>query len=97
MALLDDVKTALRITTEDAGIGGEITDLIEACKVDLSISGINNIDETDPLIKRAIIIYAKTNFGYDNPEADRFQESYDMLKNHLALSSEYTVVDENET
>jgi len=95
MPLIDEIKPILRITND--GFNGEIQGLIDACKVDLKISGINNIDEADALIKRAIILYCKTNFGYDNPEADRFQESYDMLKNHLSLSSEYTVVDENAT
>lgn len=46
----------------------------------------------DPLLKRAITLYCKANFGYDNPDAERFAESYHMLKIHLALSSEYTEV-----
>lgn len=44
----------------------------------------------DPLIKRAITVYCKAHFGWDNPEADRFAQSYIMLKQHLALSAEYT-------
>lgn len=43
----------------------------------------------DPLIKRAITVYCKAHFGWDNPEADRFAQSYIMLKQHLALSAEY--------
>ena len=43
----------------------------------------------DPLIKRAITVYCKAHFGWDNPEADRFAQSYTMLKQHLALSAEY--------
>jgi hypothetical protein len=93
--LIDEVKPVLRITASD--FNGEIQGLIDAAKVDLRISGINNIDETDALIKRAIILYCKANFGYDNPDSDKFQKSYDMLKNHLALSSEYAVVDDNAT
>lgn len=87
MALIDDVKTALRVTTAD--FDSEITDLINAAKADLHQAGLYVVEETDALIKRAIILYCKANFGYDNPEADRFKESYEMLKNHLSLSSDY--------
>ena len=94
MALLEDVKLALRITS--SAFDPEVQDLIDVAKADLQLSGVhpNRLDEGDPLIRRAIITYAKANFGYDNPEAERFQRSYDMLKAHLTLSQEYTVVDD---
>lgn len=85
--LLDEVKTALRVTTTE--FDSSISGLIEVAKADLKQSGLYKVDETDPLIKRAIILYCKSNFGYDNPDADRFQQSYDMLKNHLSMSSDY--------
>jgi len=88
MALIDDVKLSLRVSVPD--FDDEIQDLIDSAKADLQLSGVVNLDETDPLIKRAITTYCKANFGYDNPEADRFQRSYDLLKMHLALSSDYT-------
>lgn len=88
MALLDDVKTGLRVTVDD--FDSEIQGLIEACKADLEQTGLYEVDEEDDLIKRAIILYCKANFGYDNPEADRFNESYKMLKNHLSMSSDYS-------
>jgi uncharacterized phage protein (predicted DNA packaging) len=98
MALLDVVKTALRITATDTGITGELQDLIDAAKADLALSGIatSKIVDTDPLIKRAIITFCKANFGYDNPEAERFQRSYEMIKAHLALSTDYRGVSEDE-
>ena len=43
----------------------------------------------DPLIKRAITTYCKAYFGYDNPEAERFEKAYNAIKLHLMLSSEY--------
>ncbi len=89
MAILDDVKAALRVTTTDAGIVGEITDLIDAAKDDLALSGVLVVDDTNSLIKRAIITYVKANFGYDNPDADRLAKAYDMLKMHLSLSTDY--------
>lgn len=88
MSLIDDVKLALRVTSVD--FDTEIQDLIDSAKVDLKLAGVVSPDETDPLIKRAITVYCKAHFGYDNPEADRFQRSYDLLKMHLALSTDYT-------
>lgn len=93
MAILDDVKQALRITS--SAFDDEVNDLIAAGKADLIQSGVSSTkatDDTDPLIKRAIIVYCKANFGYDNPEADRFQKSYDMLKQHLSLAGDYREV-----
>jgi uncharacterized phage protein (predicted DNA packaging) len=92
--MLGDVKTSLRISGNDLDM--EILDLIESAKADLILSGVNKdkVIDTDPLIKRAIIIYCKANFGYDEPKiAERFEQSYISLKHHLTLSSEYTVGD----
>ena len=91
MALIDDVKLALRIT--NSTFDREVEDLINAARRDLVLSGVLQTkanDENDPLIKRAITVYCKAHFGYDNPEAERFEESYNMLKAHLTLSAEYT-------
>lgn len=92
--MLESVKRALRVTVSD--FDEEIQDLIDAAKRDLEIAGVDKdkIVDTDKLIRRAIITYCKANFGYDNPEAERFQQSYDMLKQHLSLSYDYRVVDE---
>lgn len=109
MAILDDIKIALRVSGTD--LDSEINDLISAAKYDLTISGINadkkvtviitpeqpeedpsTIEVIDPLIKRAIVLYCKAHFGYDDMAA-RFSECYDSLKQHLALSIEYQVGD----
>ena len=86
--LLDTVKTALRI--KNNGFDSEINNLIEACKIDLSRAGVTAKDYTDPFIVRAIILYAKANFGYDNPDSDKFQKSYDHLLCSMALAGDYT-------
>lgn len=85
--MLEKVKNSLRVSGNTFDI--EIADLIEAAKLDLKISGVVKISDTDALIQRAIIVYCKANFGYDNTEADRFQNSYDMLKQHLSLAGDY--------
>ena len=86
--MIELVKGALRVTTNAPAINDEIANLVSACELDLSIAGII-YDEKDELIKRATIMYAKGHFGYDNPEADRFLKSYEMLKQHLMLSGDY--------
>jgi len=90
MALLDDIKLTLRIS--NTAFDSEITDLISAARSDLKLSGVLESkvnDDTDALIKRAIVVYCKANFGWNNPDAEKLQQSYDMLKMHLSLSQEY--------
>lgn len=87
--MLEKVKLSLRI--KHFKLDDEINDLIEACKVDLSISGVRKIDETDPIIQRAIIIYCKANFGLDNTDSEKYQKSYDLLKQSLTLCGDYNV------
>ncbi|MGZ9782468.1 head-tail connector protein [Bacillus pseudomycoides] len=88
--MLDVVKKSLRIS--HSALDDEISDLIEAARHDLMLSGVSsekaNVD-TDPLIKRAIITYVKGNFIPDAKEAERFQLSYNMLRNHLTLAGDY--------
>lgn len=91
MPILDDVKTALRIS--NTAYDSEINDLVAAARADLKLSGILESkvnDDTDPLIKRAITVYVKANFGWNNPDSEKLRQSYDMLKAHLVLSQEYT-------
>jgi len=91
MAMLDDVKIALRVS--HTALDGEITDLIAAARQDLILSGVlpakANLD-TDALVKRAIITYVKAHFGYDNPDADRLTIAYHNLKAHLTLAGDYS-------
>ncbi|MFB8328083.1 head-tail connector protein [Bacillus wiedmannii] len=88
--ILEVVKKALRVSHN--ALDDEIDDLIEAARTDLKLSGVSGFksnDDTDPLIKRAIIMYTKSNFTSDAKESERFQLSYNMLKNHLTLAGDY--------
>lgn len=92
MAILDDVKLALRY--DGNALDAEVTDLIAAARQDLTLSGILSAkanSTTDALVKRAIILYAKYSSDYDATEATRYQQAYLYLKQHMLLSSEYTV------
>ena len=88
--MLEKVKLALRIKSNK--LDEEIADLIEACKIDLSLSGVKKIEDTDLLIQQAIKLYCKANFGLDNKDSEKYQKSYEMLKISLSLCGDYNVV-----
>lgn len=85
--MLNKIKLALRISTDS--FDEELRDLIDACKVDLKLSGVTNVNEDDSLIKRAIILYCKANFGLENKDSEKYEKSYELLKQHLSLSGDY--------
>ena len=86
--LTEKVRAALRISSTSAKITEEIEHCIGACKVDLQNDGVKVINETDKLIIRAITLYCKAEFGFNN-NAEKFRQSYETLKMRLALSGEY--------
>ena len=89
--MLEKIKLALRIKTTAFDI--ELGDLIAAAKADLILSGVltAKVTDADVLIIRAVILYVKSHFGLDNADSEKYQLAYDSLKNHLCLSTEYTV------
>lgn len=76
MAILDDMRLAVRVSSNvyDA----ELQWLIDRAKADMTRVGIDPdyIATEDGTIKQAIACYVKANFGYDNPDAARFNDSY---------------------
>lgn len=92
--LTEKIRVALRISSQAQSITDEINDCIEACKRDLQQVGVNNLDESDALIIRAITIYCKAEFGYSD-RAQQFRQSYDSLKVALSLMDEYQTAQES--
>lgn len=90
--MLEKVKLALRITT--AVFDSEIEGLIAAALADLGIAGVIVLDETDPLIIRAVITYCRANFGAPD-EYERLKASYDEQKSQLQTATGYTDWGEN--
>ena len=86
-ALLAPVKLALRITTD--AFDSEITDLIEAAKLDLGVAGVILPSELNTLVGQAVITYVKMNFG-DPDNYDRLKRSYDEQKAQLVTCTGYT-------
>lgn len=90
MALLDDIKLSLRIT--NTAYDTEINDLILQVKADLASVGIieAKIVETDPIIKRAILVFCRANFGLNNPDSEKLQKCYESIRDHLSMSLDYS-------
>lgn len=87
--LFERVKLALRISTEK--FDADIQDLIEAALADLLLTDIAMASEDDPLIRRAVITYARAHFGTPEPaEYKRLKEAYDEQKAQLLMHSSYT-------
>ena len=89
MALLDDVKMALRVTTN--AYDTELTSLIASAKKDLGIAGVEVPETNDDVVNTAIKTYCKMNFGSPNPAYwSILKQSYDEQKAQLSTSSEYS-------
>lgn len=103
-ALLAKVKLSLRIVTTE--FDTELTDLIDACLLDLGIAGVDvpytqTVDThgepisvlDNPLVIRAICTYCKYHFGDANgvEESDRIKASYDEQKAQMSMATGYTI------
>ena len=85
--MLDDVKLALRVTTD--AFDSELTDLILAAQNDLRVAGVTNITLDDFLVKRAVITYCRVHFGTPD-DYDRMKRSYDEQKAQLSTNTGHT-------
>lgn len=87
--MLEAVKRACRVTAQ--AYDAELTDLIAAAKADLALAGVAKEkagEDTDPLIRRAVITFCRLNFGA--PENyDKLKASYDEQKAQLQGAAEY--------
>ena len=86
--MLTKVREALRITHNK--LDNELQDVIDACKMDLTIAGIKKIDDNDPLIQQAVKTYAKAEYEQDVNKANRLTQAYVSLKISMALCGDYT-------
>lgn len=85
--MLEKVKMALRIVTNS--FDSELTDLIEAAKLDLGIAGVIVPAELDAIVTRAIITFCKMSFGLPE-DYDKLKASYDEQKAQLSNATGYT-------
>jgi len=84
--MLEFIKNSLRVSGSD--FDDEIMSLINAAREDLKTSGIASTvisDTSNSLVKNAIMNYCKSEFGFDNPDSEKFRNAYESLKAKLAL------------
>ncbi|MDD3122644.1 MAG: hypothetical protein PHC62_03890 [Candidatus Izemoplasmatales bacterium] len=92
---LKSIKTSLRTITQNADILQDIGETVAACLIDLGLKGIvNGIVQEDEKIEDALILqavktYCKANFSKDSKDIERYQNSYEMMKQDMRLSSDY--------
>lgn len=86
MALIDNCKMALRITT--TSYDSEIQAYIEAAMLDLGIAGVE-VPSDDALINKAVMTYVRMSFGAP-ANYDKLKESYDEQKAQLMNATGYT-------
>ena len=86
MDLREEVKARLRLKST-AFDSAEVQPLIDACKADLARAGVAT-DESNPLMRQAVVLYCKANFGYSD-DSERYQKAYEGLRDSMALSGDY--------
>lgn len=83
-----------QIKDEQTGTASYYTEVImdnvefAEAKSDLQLAGVVNINENDALIIRAVTLFVKAEFNYQNA-ADRYRQSYEALKMSLCLAGDY--------
>lgn len=89
LTLLQKTKLALRITVD--AYDSDLTDLINAAKLDLGIAGVTLPSSLDAICERAIITYCKVHFSaLTDGEYARLKASYDEQKAQLVTATGYT-------
>lgn len=87
--MLGDIKLLLRISNNV--FDEELVDLIAACKRDMERVGINKdkIIDDDALIKRAVSLYCKANFGFNNVDGEKYSQAYEALRDSISMFGDY--------
>lgn len=96
MALIDEVRFSLRIsTTDDANINTELDRYISEAILDLTKTSdiIPFTAETaDALQRGAVIDYCHYKFERDSVLKDKYREAYESAKTKMLLSSNYSTM-----
>ena len=89
MALLDDVRVSLRVTSTMTDV--EVSGLIAAAIADMRRVGVRDgllaEEGMDPLAKAAVLLFCKANYGFDNSESAMYFERYKWAVRALMNSS----------
>lgn len=90
------VKMSLRISTSAFDV--ELAEIIDACKLDLKMKGVQKVDDGEKLTRQAIKLYCRANFANgDTKERELYADRYERLAAAMSLCSFYDEADENGT
>lgn len=90
--LLDACRAALRIPAFCNDFDEEIADVIDAARAELVAGGVSDAkahDDEDGRVRLAIKVYVKANFGMDNPDAEKFMRSFEIMLTSMSGDSAY--------
>ena len=85
--LTEKCRQALRVVT--TAYDGEINFYIDSAKLDLKVAGVVVGDNPDALVEKAILTYARMNFG-SPANYDELEQSYKEQKATLMNATGYT-------
>lgn len=99
MALIDEVKTYIRVSIDDSDINMEVQTLIDASIADLTktadVSSNHFEGESiDSLLKLAVFVYVRAYWTDNEDERAKLLNRYDEIKTKLVLSSNYNGLSE---
>lgn len=87
-----------RVSSQNPLVRDEMEALINASIFDMRGRGVVKIydeydDITDPLVIECIKLYTKSRFNSASKDSERLFKSYEMLRDSMALRSEYNEID----
>ena len=88
---LTECRAALGVT--DTYFNSQIELAIAAARVKMRLGGVSEAksnDDSDPLVLVAIIAYVKSTVGNDNPDAERYMESFESMVTQMKLTDSYS-------
>lgn len=86
-AILNKVKLAIRIS--HTKLDDDIRDNITGCLADLKVHGIQNVEESDPLILNAVKLWCKSIYTDDTAKAAEYMSRYEALRDCLKVAKGY--------
>ncbi len=84
---ISKIKKTVRIS--HSVLDGDIGDEIDACLADLKMVGIKEPNEADPLILKAIKLWARAVYTDDTAKAESYMSRYNEMKASLMMASGY--------
>ena len=92
MALIDEAKTWLRVSTDDEAITEQINMLVDAAIDDLTDTADiakESKEDLPPLVKMAVMVFVQAMWTDDEDRQAKLLQSYDGYKAKLATATAY--------